>query len=36
MRLMGKDLLQLKVDKNKETYRSKSLSRTKDSLERPF
>ena len=36
MGIMGKEILQLKIDKNKETYRRKSLSRTKDSLERPF
>ena len=36
MGVMGRDILQLKADKNKETYRRKSLCRTKDSLERPF
>ena len=36
MNIMGKEILQLKADKNKKTYRRKSVLRKKDSLERPF
>ena len=36
MRIMGKEIMQSKTDKNEDTYRCISTRRTKDSLERPF
>ncbi|MCG8378820.1 MAG: SxtJ family membrane protein [Proteobacteria bacterium] len=36
MRLAGKDILNLKINKKLDTYRTISRHRSKDSLERPF
>jgi uncharacterized membrane protein len=36
MRLFGKDIMQLKPDVNNVSYRRRSQSRTRESLEKPF